>query len=245
MEAKEHKQTIDASNFIDVQTRSTSNRDEKQRYNVCLQNNTHMDSYTAANDTQDSVTQIGNSFENLLDGEDPLGRSLQEKQPRVGDEERMTRKQRKNFMRMKRARKHQKVALRREKVEQGIMVSRDKALRDSMSILSNGEASSSISRNDTGLSVSEGQMVMYGETTQFFHGSQKMRPGFSNQGGYITSYEPEMKVEEDIPYVSDWQMKAEELRGVTVKTETHNKPYAEKGDEMDVEMSGRIAKLGM
>jgi len=93
--------------------------------------------------------QIENGFKNLLFDEDITGSSLLERRSYLEEIETIQHTEDQIFARMKRVRKDRKNFVRHKEIEKRITVGTDED-EEKVSILSNGEPSSSMSTDDTG-----------------------------------------------------------------------------------------------
>lgn len=149
---------------------------------------------------------------------------------------------------MKRERRRRKNVARREnEIEKQVKADPDSSKNRAL-ILSNREPFSNISTDDFGRPVLSAHKRRAREKIKHFYGSKKRNEVTLASSGTSpsASHGPRVKVEEqDVPVLPNFASQAGELERVTVKAETQDEPQAYEGDEMDVEMSGRIAKLEM
>jgi hypothetical protein len=113
------------------------------------------------------------------------------------------------------------------------------------SVLSKRELFSNISTDDSGCAIPTRKSGVREKRIRFYTGKGKKDINLAGEGTSLrTTQEPEVEVENSsVPAQSNFTSQAGELEAVTTKTKTQDKPQAYSGDEMDVEMSGRIAKL--
>jgi hypothetical protein len=190
--------------------------------------------------------QIENGFNPLCD-EDIPGSSLQEQQSYLEEIETIQPIQDQIFARMKRVRRDRKNFVRREEIEKRITAGPDKD-DETVSILSNGEPSSSMSTDDTGRPPFTTRRQREHDRTVRYHGSFRgKRATFSKAGLNLdASHGSGAKVEdrnESSPF--EFTSHVGELERVAVKGGTQDEPQVYKGGDMDVELSERIAKLEM
>jgi hypothetical protein len=149
---------------------------------------------------------------------------------------------------MKRERKQRKkVARRKNEVEKRLKAESDENMNTAL-ILSNREPFSNISMDDSGRPGLSASQQRAREKIKRFYGSKKGNEVTLASAGTSpnTSRKAGMDVEDpSVTSPSNFTSQAEELEAVTIKAEAQDEPQAYDGDEMDVEMSGRIAKLEM
>jgi hypothetical protein len=191
--------------------------------------------------------QIENGFKNLLFDEDIPGSSLQERRPYLEEIETIQHAQDQIFTRMKRVRKDRKNFVRRKEIEKRITAGTDED-EDKVSILPNGEPSSSMSTDDTGRPpFTTRQQREHDRIIRYYGSFRGKRATFSKAGLNLdASHGSGVKAEgRSVSSPSEFTSHVGELERVAIKGETQDEPQVYKGGDIDVELSGRIAKLEM
>jgi hypothetical protein len=118
---------------------------------------------------------------------------------------------------------------------------------NTLSILSNRESFSNISTDDPGRAVFKRKQRNREKLLRFYGSKAKNRITLAGAGtGPSASRELGVEVEDQsLPVPSNFTTQPGTLDKVTIKAETQDETETYKGGEMDVEMSGRIAKLEM
>jgi hypothetical protein len=148
---------------------------------------------------------------------------------------------------MKRERRRRKnVARREDEIEKRINADLDTNM-NTASILSNRESFSNISTDDSGRAISTRKQRQQQKTDRLCGSKARnevtlVGAGTSASASHGVGVEGE---DQSVPVPSNFTTQAGELERVTIKAGTQDEPQAYEGDDMDVEMSGRIAKLEM
>jgi hypothetical protein len=191
--------------------------------------------------------QIENGSKNLLFDEDIPGSSLQERRSHLEEIETIQHTQDQIFTRMKRVRKDRKNFVRRKEIERRITLGTDED-GGKVSILSNGKLSSSMSTNDIGRPpFTTHQQREHDRMIRCYRSFRGKRVTFSKEGLNLdASHGSGVKAEDrSVSSPSEFKSHAGELERLAIKGETQDEPQVYKGGDMDVELSGRIAKLKM
>jgi hypothetical protein len=149
------------------------------------------------------------------------------------------------FASMKRSRRERKDLLRREEMERRITAGWDKDTNP-VSILSRGEPST-ISTDDPELALSTWKQPNLEKRIRYPGSRKGERMPFPSAGtSPDVSQGPGVKVDDQgVPVLSSFTSCEGEPEGVIVKVETQDEPQFFARDEMEVEISERIAKLKM
>jgi hypothetical protein len=143
-------------------------------------------------------------------------------------------------------RRHKNVARREDEIEKRIKVDLDTNM-NTASILSNRESLPNISTDDSGRTVSMRKQRQHQKTVHFDGSKARNEVTLAGAGTSASAFHG-VGVEGEnwsVPVPSNFSTQAGELERVTIKAETQDEPQAYGGDDMDVEMSGRIARLEM
>jgi hypothetical protein len=137
--------------------------------------------------------------------------------------------------------------VRHKEIEKRMTVGTDED-EQKVSILSNGEPSSSMSTDDTGRPPFTTRQQREHDRMIHYYGNFKDKSvTFSKERlNPDASYGSGVKAEDrSISSPSEFTSHVGELERVAIKGETQDEPQVYKGSDMDVELSGRITKLEM
>jgi hypothetical protein len=174
------------------------------------------------NNTKDPVTELGKSLKNLFCNSEDLVLTS-----------------------MKRDRRWRKnVARRQDETKKQVKTESD-TNTIAASILSNRELFSNVSTDDYGRAISTHRQRKHDKTVRFFgsntrnhvtlHGAETSPSAFHGAGVEVE--------DQSTPVPPNFTTQAGELKRGTIEIEAQDEQQSYEEEEMDVEMSGRIAKL--